>query len=120
MPFDSKGNMSSYAPNTKKVAPTSSSPKNSGAMPSENDGEMMPLSKSKYPQLANAPKGSKLKGMWEGTVSDDTGDTVQVALTSMDIETENPADAEYNRMRQQGGSQENTGSDNESDSGEDD
>ena len=116
MPFDKQGNMSSYqkSPMQKKPMESMRSKVTTG-MQMETDNEMLPLSKTKYPQLANAPKGSKIKGMWEGTVGDDDGDMVNIELTSMDIETENSADAEFKRMSKQEGSQEGLSSGKEDD-----
>lgn len=68
-------------------------------MEMQNDGEKTVLSIGKYPELQNAKVGSPVSGSWDGTVESIDGDKVTVAYSSLDINTENSADKEMDKMR---------------------
>ncbi len=75
-------------------------PKQQG--PEESDAGTTTLSIQQYPELKGIQPGDKLSGTFEGSVDSVDGDNVTVSYSSMDLQTENPADKTFKKMTGQG------------------
>ena len=60
-------------------------------------GETM-LSTKQYPELRSVKQGDKISGTFEGVVKSIEGNDVSIEYKSMELQTKNLADMEYERM----------------------
>lgn len=66
-------------------------------MPTEGKSTVMNV--KEYPELEGLEVGAAVRGSWEGSVSAVDGDDMTIAYDTVNIETENDADRELNKLQ---------------------
>lgn len=72
-------------------------PKKPDAMDMGSSGSTT-LALDKYPELQGMAKGDKISGKWEGVIDQIDTDNATISYTSLNLETENTADKEMERI----------------------
>lgn len=72
-----------------------------GAPEMSESHEGTTLDKNDYPELEGMTEGSPISGKWSGKITAVNGDKYTITYDEVNLETENSADREYDRMSRQ-------------------